>query len=90
MEIIQRNHKIAQDNGDMIIRHLVMPNHIECCSKPALKWIADNLSNAVVNIMAQYRPEYHAQDYDDISQSVSLEEVKIVKEYANQLKIHEI
>lgn len=90
IKIIQRNHKIAHDNGDMIIRHLVMPNHVECCSKPALKWIADNLSDVVVNIMAQYRPEYHAHEYYDISRPFTQEDVKIVKEYANQLNIPQL
>jgi len=90
MKIIQRNHKLAYCNGDMIIRHLVMPNHVDCCSKLALKWIASNLPNAVVNIMAQYRPEYHAHDFSDISRPVEFEEVKNVKEYAEKLGIHMI
>lgn len=88
--IVKRNHKIAHDNGEMIIRHLVIPNHIDCCSKPIIKWIADNLPNATVNIMAQYRPEYKAYDYEDISRHVSLEEVLQVKDYANKLNIHEV
>jgi len=90
LEIVKRNHKIAHDNGEIIIRHLVMPNHVECCSKPIMEFIAENLPNAVVNIMAQYRPEYHAYDYEDISGSVSMAEVLQVKEYADQLGIHQI
>jgi len=90
LKIIKRNHKISHENGEMIIRHLVMPNHIECCSKPITKWIAEKLPNATVNIMAQYRPEYKAYEYKDISRPVSTEEVLRVKEYAEQLGIHEV
>ena len=90
MTIVKRNHKIAHDNGDMIIRHLVMPNHVDCCSKSIMRLIADNLPNAVVNIMAQYRPEYQAYDYKDISRPASQDEFLRVKEYANKLKIHEL
>jgi putative pyruvate formate lyase activating enzyme len=90
LEIIKRNHKIAYDSADMIIRHLVMPNHVECCSKPILKWILKNLPNACVNIMAQYRPEYKARDYDDISRHVTTEEYMQVKNYADKLKINQI
>ena len=90
MKVVKRNHKIAYKNGEMIIRHLVMPNHVECCSKPIIKWISEKLPNAVVNIMAQYRPEYKAYDYEDISRSVSIEEVLQVKEYVNKLNIHKI
>ena len=90
LEIVKRNHKIAHENGVMIIRHLVMPNHVDCCSKPIMKWIADNLPNAVVNIMAQYRPEYKAYDFDDISRSISMDEFSRVKEYADELGIHQV
>ena len=90
LEVVKRNHKLAHDTAVMIIRHLVMPNHVECCSKPIMKWIAENLPNATVNIMAQYRPEYKAYDFDDISRSVSMNEVLEVKEYANQIGIHEM
>ncbi|KYK21178.1 radical SAM protein [Thermoplasmatales archaeon SG8-52-4] len=88
LEIVKRNHKIAHENGEMIMRHLVMPNHVNCCSKPIMDWIADNLSNAVVNIMSQYRPEYKAYEYQDIQRSVSIDEFLEVKDYADELKIH--
>ena len=90
LEVVKRNHKLAHDNVVMIIRHLVMPNHVDCCSKPIMKWIAENLPNAVVNIMAQYRPEYKAYDFEDISRSVSMSEVLTVKEYADQIGIHQV
>ena len=87
-DVVKRNHMIAHENGNIIIRHLVMPNHVDCCSKPIIKFISKNLPNACVNIMAQYRPEYHAKEFDDISRYVQMEEVIEVKDYANDLKIH--
>lgn len=90
IEIVTRNHQFAHENGVMIIRHLVMPNHVDCCSKKIMEFISKNLPNACVNIMAQYRPEYHAYDYDDIAKHVSMNDVLEVEEYANKLKIHTI
>jgi putative pyruvate formate lyase activating enzyme len=87
-KVVKRNHIIAHENGNMIIRHLVMPNHVDCCSKPIMKFISKNLPNACVNIMAQYRPEYHAKEFDDISRYIQMEEVIEVKDFANGLKIH--
>jgi len=83
-EIVSRNHKKAIENGDMIIRHLVMPNHVRCCSKPVVDWISENMSDVIVNIMGQYRPSYQAGKYDDISRAVSISEVKEVKDYAKK------
>ena len=58
----------------LMIRHLVMPNHIEN-SRKVLAWIAENLpKNTYVNIMSQYRPHYRAMRYPDISRSITREE----------------
>jgi putative pyruvate formate lyase activating enzyme len=88
--VVKRNHILAYRHGEVIIRHLVLPNHRECCSKPIIKYIAENLPNTFVNIMAQYRPEYKANEYHDISRPVSLEEVVQIEEYAESLGIHRL
>ncbi len=85
-EVVGRNHKIAFKAGDMIIRHLVLPNHVECCSKPLIKWISDNLGTKVVlNIMSQYRPVYNAFEHEDISFLPSKNEIREVIAYAEGL-----
>ena len=58
LEVVKRNHLIAHESGDVIVRHLVLPNHLDCCTKPLLEWLASNLPRALVNVMAQYRPEH--------------------------------
>jgi len=83
-ETVSRNHLLA--DGSMIIRHLVMPDHIECCTKPVLAWIADNLGTDVyVNIMDQYRPEYKAKDYKDICMHLPHEQYLVAVNYARDL-----
>lgn len=85
-EVVTHNHKLAYKSGDMIIRHLVLPNHLECCTKPILDWIYDNLGKEVViNIMGQYRPVYGACAYDDISRFVQNREMVEVMQYAQDL-----
>lgn len=89
LEIVGRNHRVAIEWGDMIIRHLVLPNHVECCSKPVLKWIASNLprDKVLVNIMDQYRPEYKAHKYIDINRRVNSKELEEIYKYADELKL---
>ena len=86
--IVKRNHKIASNQGDVIIRHLVMPNHRKCCSEPILKWISKNLPNTAVNVMAQYRPEYDAHEFEDIARPLSREEYLQVKTFAEKQNIY--
>ena len=55
----------------VIIRHLVLPNHIQN-SKMILKWIKKNIKdNIYVCIMAQYFPTYKAFELDDINRKLT-------------------
>jgi putative pyruvate formate lyase activating enzyme len=70
--IVTRNHLLARKQAELLIRHLVLPNHVECCTRRVLEWIASNLGNDVrVNIMAQYRPEFQAYKFRGIDRPVS-------------------
>jgi putative pyruvate formate lyase activating enzyme len=89
-ETITRNHKmIYESNGEIIIRHLVMPGHIECCTKPILKWIAEHIPNVLVNIMGQYRPAHRvlksSEKYAVINRTPTSKELKIARKYADEL-----
>jgi len=57
-ETVTENLRLLRDWGeDFTIRHLVMPNHVECCTYPVLDWIAEKMPDAPVNIMDQYHPD---------------------------------
>ena len=79
-EVVRRNHLMAEETGDLIIRHLVIPGHIECCTKPLLEWIDDNLDAPYVNLMKQYRPTYRSSDHPRIDRYLTTEESKEIDE----------
>ena len=81
-ETVTRNHLYGANHGDMIIRHLVLPNHVECCSKPIIDWIAANVSEAHVNIMDQYHPAFQVSAYPDLMRHVTSREHEEVTSYA--------
>jgi putative pyruvate formate lyase activating enzyme len=57
-ETVTRNIALLADWGeDFSIRHLVMPNHVECCTYPVLEWIAERVPAAPVSVMAQFHPD---------------------------------
>jgi putative pyruvate formate lyase activating enzyme len=89
--VVSRNHLMAYNHGEVIIRHLVMPGHLECCTFPILEWISENLPNCMVNIMGQYRPEHRVlkdpERYSDIARGVSREEMQSAFDKAEQLGI---
>ncbi len=38
----------------LIVRHLVLPGHVECCTRPALEWLAGELGRVRVSLMTNY------------------------------------
>jgi putative pyruvate formate lyase activating enzyme len=85
LEVVKRNHKLAFEQAELIIRHLVLPNHLECCTKNVLNWIAENLSGDVrVNVMFQYRPMFRAGEYEIINRRLNSEEMERALEIAEE------
>ena len=82
----QLNDKGIMQKGVMI-RHLVLPNHIEN-SKKVLKWIKENLPNQIyVSIMAQYFPTYKAKEIEDLNRKLTKEEWEEIENYVEELNI---
>ena len=46
----------SQSQHQLIIRHLPLPGHLECCTKPVLDWIARELPGMQVHLMLGYYP----------------------------------
>lgn len=75
-ETCTRNHSIAQKHGELIIRVLVLPGHLECCTKEILYWIAENLGRKTrVNIMFQYRPEWKSHEIPELRRRLTTTEM---------------
>ena len=72
-EIVKRNHAFANGHAEIVLRHLIMPGHTDCCSRPILEWVAGNLdtSRVVVNVMDQYRPEYKASEIPALDRRIT-------------------
>lgn len=93
VEVVTRNLKKAAENGDMIIRHLVLPNHLECCTKPVLEIIKRELplDKILVNVMGQYTPMHRVSRnprlWPEIARSPTVSEIREARIYASRLGI---
>ena len=71
----------------VIIRHLVLPNHIQN-TKNILKWISDNMPNDIyVSVMAQYFPTYKAKEDELINRKLNKKEYNEVLNYLYSLDL---
>ncbi|MEM0340861.1 MAG: radical SAM protein [Acidilobaceae archaeon] len=103
VEVVIKNLSIAynESDGNMIVRHLVLPNHIECCTRRVLEWMSKNIPKAVLNLMDQYHPDYllladpkAREEYKEIARRLSAKEIEealaIAKEYGYSLSVEEL
>ncbi len=79
------------ENGNiksgLIIRHLILPNHLQN-TKMILKWIHKNINkNVYVSIMSQYFPTNKANETEDINRKLTLEEHKEIENFIDKLKL---
>ncbi len=71
----------------VIIRHLVLPNHLQN-SKHILKWIKENLpENTLVSVMAQYFPTYRAKENQFLNRKLTPKEYKEIENYLYTLNL---
>ena len=85
-EIVERNvYEAFRTGKTVVIRHLVLPNHVECCSKVVIERIASLFGDRViVNIMDQYRPEYMAWKVKEVARFPSRREIEEVVRFAEK------
>jgi putative pyruvate formate lyase activating enzyme len=83
-ETVTNNLRLIHEwEEDFIIRHLIMPDHVECCTKPVLDWIAKNMPDVPINIMDQYYPDNlcdpnsskYRERYSEIARSPTKDEI---------------
>jgi putative pyruvate formate lyase activating enzyme len=96
-DTVTKNLMLIHEWGeDFVIRHLIMPNHVECCTKPVLDWIAINMPEVPVNIMDQYYPDNlcdpssskYRERYNEIARSPTKEEIVRSYQYAKELNLN--
>jgi len=87
-KVCTRNHWKATKYGELIVRMLVLPNHLECCTKPIIDWIAENVGRETrVNIMFQYRPEWRSNEISGLQRRLTSKEMEKTVHYAREANL---
>jgi putative pyruvate formate lyase activating enzyme len=69
MAVVQRNLLLAasQPGAKLIVRHLLLPGHHDCCYVPILRWLRDYLPEAAFSLRDSYMPSWRAGRFEEIS-----------------------
>ena len=60
MQIVTRNLLAAAQTTRLIVRHLLLPGHFECCYRPLVDWMCRHLPAAPFRVMTGYLPRWQA------------------------------
>jgi putative pyruvate formate lyase activating enzyme len=66
VRIVQENLLWADANSELIVRHLLMPGHVECCWRPVAEWLAEHMPSVKVNLRAGFWPAWHARRHAEL------------------------
>lgn len=73
----------ATGRGQVIVRHLLMPGHFACCTRPVLHWLAQAGPGILVSLLTQYVSPAHLRG--DLARPLDSAEVTQAATLARQL-----
>ena len=62
-----RNLVTAAGQGNLIVRHLLLPGHFDCCFRPIVCWMKHNLADAKFSIRDGYLPSWQSDRHTELA-----------------------
>ncbi|HSH95517.1 MAG TPA: radical SAM protein [Roseimicrobium sp.] len=84
-QIVRENLLWAATNTDLIIRHVLMPGHIDCCWAPVARWIAENLPRTRINLRSGFWPAWQSGRHPELMLPLSPGEEKRARRLGTEL-----
>jgi putative pyruvate formate lyase activating enzyme len=84
-EVVTRNLLLAAAQAPVIVRHLLMPGHLECCFRPVARWMAENLPNVPFTLMTGYVPAWRADTCGELGRMLTQTERDAAEQFIAEL-----
>ncbi len=88
LPVVKKNLVWARQHGELIVRHLLMPGHLECCWRPIAEWLAGTLPGVKVSLRAGFWPAWHSARHPELRLTVGLAECDAAFGIARELDLH--
>ena len=88
VRVVQENLRWAAGHSELIVRHLLMPGHVECCWQPVAEWLAANLPGVKVNLRSGFWPAWQAARHGELRQRVLKSESDRATALARELNLN--
>ena len=78
----------AEAHSELIVRHLLMPGHVDCCWEPIARWISTHLSTTKVSLRSGFWPAWKAGQHSELRRTARATEEKRAVEIARSYGLH--
>ena len=72
--IVRENLLWASQHSELIVRHLLMPGHLECCWRPVAEWLAAELPGVKVSLRPTFWPAWQADRHPELRRTIPASE----------------
>ena len=87
-QVVRENLLWAASESELIVRHLIMPGHIECCWHPVAAWLAATLPEVKVSLREGYWPGWQARRHAELQGPVLPRESERAFAIGRELKLN--
>ncbi len=88
--VVTRNLRLAVQQTDLIVRHLLLPGHLDCCFRPILKWLRDEMPNVKFSLRDGYQPRWQARRHSELAAPLSRAESDVARQLAREAGLNVI
>ncbi len=86
--VVRENLLWAARDGELIVRHLLMPGHLECCWRPVAEWLAAELPGTKINLRTGFWPAWKTARHADLMAGISTRESEAAFGLARELELN--
>ena len=90
VSVITRNLRIAAAQADLIVRHLVLPGHLDCCFRPIVDWLRAEMPHVKFSVREGYQPHWQARRHTELAAPLSRAEGDLARQIAREAGLNVI
>jgi len=87
-DIVRSNLLWANERSELIVRHLLMPGHVDCCWRPVAEWLANRLPGVKVNLRSGFCPAWRSGRHPELRGTVAGAEAQRAESIAHEFQLN--
>jgi putative pyruvate formate lyase activating enzyme len=65
--VVTRNLRLVAARGELVVRHLLLPGHFDCCYRPVVDWLRRSMPQVKFSLRTGYLPRWHAHRHPELT-----------------------